>query len=159
MKKIITYGTFDLLHYGHINLLRRAKAMGDYLIVGLSTDEFNWGSKGKKCYFSYEQRKQLLEAIRYVDLVIPERSWGQKPSDISEYHVDTFVIGDDWKGKFDFLKEQCEVAYLPRTPEISTSRIKSDLDGAHPQDAASRRAVAAEHMRDVVVGRVEESAR
>jgi glycerol-3-phosphate cytidylyltransferase len=121
MKRVITYGTFDLLHYGHINLLRRARQMGDYLIVGLSTDEFNWNEKQKKCYFSYEKRKQLLEAIRYVDLVIPEENWEQKRTDVKEYHVDTFVMGDDWKGKFDFLKEEgCEVVYLPRTPEISS---------------------------------------
>lgn len=128
MKKVITYGTFDLLHYGHINLLRRAKEFGDYLIVALSTDEFNWYFKQKKCYFSYQERKQLLEAIRYVDLVIPEENWEQKITDIREYHVDTFVMGDDWKGKFDFLKEYCEVIYLPRTPEISTTKIKNDLN-------------------------------
>ena len=129
MKRIITYGTFDLLHYGHINLLRRAKALGDYLIVALSTDEFNWREKQKKCYFGYEKRKALLEAVRYVDLVIPEESWGQKASDVREYHVDTFVIGDDWRGKFDFLGDLCEVVYLERTPEISTTRIKSDIGG------------------------------
>ena len=128
MKRVITYGTFDLLHYGHINLLRRAKALGDYLIVVLSTDEFNWNQKQKKCYFTYEVRKQLLEAIRYVDLVIPEENWEQKISDVNEYHVDTFVMGDDWKGKFDFLKPYCEVVYLPRTPEISTTQIKNDLN-------------------------------
>lgn len=127
MKKIITYGTFDLLHYGHINLLKRAKALGDYLIVALSTDEFNWNSKAKKCYFSYEVRKQLLEAIRYVDLVIPEENWEQKINDIKEFRIDTFVMGDDWKGKLDFLKPYCDVVYLPRTPEISTSQIKEDL--------------------------------
>ena len=127
MKRVITYGTFDLLHYGHINLLRRAKALGDYLIVVLSTDEFNWNEKHKKCYFSYEIRKQLLEAIRYVDLVIPEENWDQKVTDVQEYHVDTFVMGDDWAGKFDFLKPYCEVVYLPRTPEISTTQIKKDL--------------------------------
>lgn len=127
MKKIITYGTFDLLHYGHINLLKRAKALGDYLIVALSTDEFNWNSKAKKCYFSYEVRKQLLEAIRYVDLVIPEENWEQKINDIKEFRIDTFVMGDDWKGKFDFLKPYCDVVCLPRTPEISTSQIKEDL--------------------------------
>lgn len=129
MKKVITYGTFDLLHYGHINLLRRAKALGDYLIVALSTDEFNWNMKGKKCYFSYEQRKQLLEAVRYVDLVIPENSWEQKISDVHEFKVDTFVIGDDWQGKFDFLQDHCQVVYLPRTPEISTTQIKQQLGG------------------------------
>lgn len=127
MKKVITYGTFDLLHYGHVNLLRRAKELGDYLIVALSTDEFNWNEKQKKCYFSYEERKKLLEAIRYVDLVIPENSWEQKVSDVQEFKVDTFVIGDDWTGKFDFLKEYCEVVYMPRTPEISTTQIKADL--------------------------------
>lgn len=127
MRRVITYGTFDLLHYGHINLLRRAKEFGDYLIVALSTDEFNWNEKRKKCYFSYEQRKQLLEAIRYVDLVIPETCWEQKSSDVKEYHIDTFVMGDDWTGKFDFLKPDCEVIYLPRTPEISTTQIKCDL--------------------------------
>ena len=127
MKKVITYGTFDLLHYGHINLLRRAKEQGDYLIVALSTDEFNWNQKRKKCYFSYEQRKQLLEAIRYVDLVIPEENWEQKISDVKEFRVDTFVMGDDWAGKFDFLKDYCDVIYLPRTPEISTTQIKQEL--------------------------------
>lgn len=128
MKRVITYGTFDLLHYGHINLLRRAKALGDYLIVVISTDEFNWNQKRKKCYFTYEQRKALVETLRYVDLVIPEESWDQKRRDMHEYHVDTFVMGDDWKGKFDFLKEEgVEVVYLPRTPEISTSQIKKDL--------------------------------
>ena len=127
MRKIITYGTFDLLHYGHINLLKRAKEYGDYLIVALSTDEFNWNSKQKKCYFSYEDRKKMLEAIRYVDLVIPEENWEQKISDVKEFRVDTFVMGNDWEGKFDFLKEHCEVVYLERTPEISTTQIKKDL--------------------------------
>jgi len=127
MKKVITYGTFDLLHYGHINLLRRAKEQGDYLIVALSTDEFNWNQKQKKCYFTYEQRKKLLEAIRYVDLVIPEENWAQKVSDVQEFRIDTFVMGDDWAGKFDFLKEYCEVVYLSRTPEISTTQIKQEL--------------------------------
>ena len=127
MKKIITYGTFDLLHYGHINLLQRAKTLGDYLIVALSTDKFNSEMKGKVTYFSYEERKRLLEAIRYVDLVIPEENWEQKVNDVKEYKVDIFVMGDDWKGKFDFLKEYCEVVYLERTPEISTTKIKKDL--------------------------------
>ena len=128
MKRVITYGTFDLLHYGHINLLRRAKALGDYLIVALSTDEFNLNSKNKICYFDFEKRKKLLEAIRYVDLVIPEENWEQKMTDVDLYKVDTFVMGDDWEGKFDFLKEKCEVVYLPRTQEISTTKIKSDLN-------------------------------
>lgn len=126
MRRVITYGTFDLLHYGHIRLLQRCKAQGDYLVVALSTDEFNAG-KGKKSYFSYEDRKNMLEAIRYVDLVIPEDNWEQKTTDVEKYHIDAFVMGDDWEGKFDFLKEQCEVIYLPRTPEISTTQIKNDL--------------------------------
>ena len=108
MKRVITYGTFDLLHYGHINLLRRAKELGDYLIVCLSTDEFNWNQKQKKCYFTYEQRKALLEAIRYVDLVIPEENWEQKKTDVHEYHIDTFVIGDDWKGAFKECKKKLD---------------------------------------------------
>ncbi len=128
MKKVITYGTFDLLHYGHINLLRRAKELGDYLIVAISTDEFNSIEKRKKCYFNYEQRKAIVEAIKYVDQVIPECSWEQKKTDVAKYGVDVFVIGDDWKGKFDFLKEQgVEVVYLERTPEISTTQIKDKL--------------------------------
>ncbi len=128
MKRVITYGTFDLLHYGHINLLKRARLQGDYLIVALSTDEFNLHDKNKKCYFSFEKRKTLLEAIRYVDLVIPENNWEQKRTDIEFYHIDEFVIGDDWFGKFDFLRTSCEVVYLPRTPEISTTKIKSDIN-------------------------------
>lgn len=130
MKRVITYGTFDLLHYGHINLLKRAKEQGDYLVVALSTDEFNWSKKQKKCYFSFEKRKQLLEAIRYVDLVIPENAWEQKVTDISLYQIDTFVMGDDWAGKFDFIEEEtdAQVVYLPRTPEISTTQIKKDLE-------------------------------
>ena len=126
MKRVITYGTFDLIHYGHINLLERARRLGDYLIVGLSTNEFN-AIKNKKCYFSYEERKRLLEEIRYVDLVIPEEAWEQKASDIKLYQIDTFVIGDDWEGKFDELKSLCEVVYLNRTPEVSTTKIKSEL--------------------------------
>lgn len=128
MKRVITYGTFNLLHYGHIELLERAKELGDYLIVALSTDEFNWHHKQKKAYFPYEKRRKLLEVMRYVDLVIPEDNWDQKTTDIKDYQVDTFVMGDDWKGKFDYLDEAAEVVYLPRTPEISTSKIKEDLN-------------------------------
>ena len=128
MRRVITYGTFDLLHYGHINLLRRAKALGDYLIIALSTDEFNIAGKSKKCYFPYEQRKTLLESIRYVDLVIPETCWEQKTADIKNFVVDIFTMGDDWAGRFDFLEEAgCSVVYLPRTPEISTTQIKQDI--------------------------------
>lgn len=127
MKRVITYGTFDLLHYGHINLLEKAKKQGDYLVVALSTDEFNLAKKNKQCFFSFQERKKLLEAIRYVDLVIEEKTWEQKIQDIKDYHIDTFVMGDDWKGKFDFLKEYCEVLYFPRTLEISTTYIKEKL--------------------------------
>ncbi len=126
MKKIITYGTFDLLHVGHINILRRAKEMGDYLVVGLSTDEFN-KEKNKKAYHSYENRKLVLESIEFVDEVIPEENWEQKIKDIKEHDIDVFVMGDDWEGHFDFLKEHCQVVYLPRTIGISTSQIKKDL--------------------------------
>jgi len=126
MKKVITYGTFDLLHTGHINILRRAKEYGDYLIVAISSDEFN-ALKGKKAYYSFEQRKLILEAIRYVDEVIPEHTWEQKKEDVKNYGVDVFVMGDDWEGKFDFLNDQCEVVYLPRTVGISTTKIKQDL--------------------------------
>jgi glycerol-3-phosphate cytidylyltransferase len=126
MKKVLTYGTYDLLHWGHINLLKRASELGDYLIVGVSTDEFN-KIKNKKSYHSYEDRKLILEAIRYVDKVIPEDNWEQKIEDIKKYGIDTFVMGDDWKGKFDYLSDYCEVVYLPRTIGISTSKIKKDL--------------------------------
>ncbi|UQS86411.1 glycerol-3-phosphate cytidylyltransferase [Nicoliella spurrieriana] len=126
MKKVITYGTFDLLHKGHVRLLKRARELGDYLMVGLSSDEFN-AEKGKKAYTSFEDRKYVLEAIRYVDKVVPESGWDQKIKDVQENDIDVFVMGDDWKGKFDFLKEYCEVVYLPRTEGISTSKIKKDL--------------------------------
>lgn len=126
MKKVITYGTYDLLHVGHINLLRRARELGDYLIVVVSSDEFN-AIKGKKSYYSFEDRKKILEAIRYVDEVLPEYTWEQKVDDVVNNQVDVFVMGDDWTGKFDFLKEYCEVVYLPRTEGISTTKIKQDL--------------------------------
>lgn len=126
MKKVITYGTFDLLHTGHINLLRRAKEYGDYLIVAISSDAFN-EMKNKTAYYSFEQRKVILEAIRYVDKVIPENTWEQKVDDIQKYDIDVFVMGDDWKGKFDYLSEYCEVVYLPRTVGISTTKIKNDF--------------------------------
>jgi glycerol-3-phosphate cytidylyltransferase len=126
MKKVITYGTYDLIHVGHINLLKRAKAFGDYLIVAISSDEFN-AIKGKKAHFSFEDRKTILESIKYVDEVIVENTWEQKIEDIKKYNIDVFVMGDDWKGKFDYLKEYCEVVYLPRTKGISTTKIKEDL--------------------------------
>lgn len=128
MKRILTYGTFDLLHYGHIEILRRAKELGDYLIVAVSTDNFN-KLKGKKAYYDYETRKKMIEAIKYVDLVIPEENWEQKIDDIKKYNIDIVVMGEDWKDsdKFDYLKEYCEVIFLERTKGISTTKIKGDL--------------------------------
>ena len=126
MKKVITYGTYDMLHIGHINLLKRAKALGDYLIVALSTDEFN-RVKNKECFLPYEQRKVVLEATKYVDKVIPEKNWEQKVNDIKKYNIDVFVIGNDWEGKFDFLKKYCKVIYLERTPIVSTTLLKKKI--------------------------------
>lgn len=126
MRKIITYGTFDLLHWGHINLLKRAKNLGDYLIVAVSTDEFN-ALKHKQSFHNYENRKLILEAIRYVDEVIPENNWEQKVSDVQNHDIAVFVMGNDWEGQFDFLKEYCEVVYLDRTVGISTTQIKNEL--------------------------------
>ena len=126
MKRVLTYGTFDVLHYGHVNLLKRAKSLGDYLIVGLSSDEFN-KIKNKKSFYTYEQRKIILEACRYVDLVIPEDNWEQKVEDVKKYNADVFVMGDDWTGKFDFLKDYCDVVYLPRTPDVCSTNTKQYL--------------------------------
>lgn len=128
MIRVLTYGTFDLLHYGHIRLLKRAKALGDYLIVALSTDEFN-ALKGKKAFHDYQTRKIMLEAVRYVDLVIPEESWDQKVNDIKEYKVDICVMGDDWSrsSKFDYLKDYCKLEFLERTDGVSTTKIKEEL--------------------------------
>jgi glycerol-3-phosphate cytidylyltransferase len=129
LKRILTYGTFDLLHYGHVRLLQRAAALGDYLVVALSTDEFN-REKGKKSYYDYETRREMLEAIRYVDLVIPEYSWEQKINDIREYHIDTVVMGGDWAGsdRFEYLRDYCELVFLDRTPGISTTQVKQNLN-------------------------------
>lgn len=127
MRTILTYGTFDLLHIGHINLLKRARNLGDKLIVALSTDEFNWVEKQKTCTNSYEDRKVILESLRFVDMVIPEECWEQKNTDVEKYDVDVFVIGDDWEGHFDFLKDKCEVVYLPRTANVSTTEIKNQI--------------------------------
>ena len=126
MKRVITYGTFDTLHYGHIRLLRRARALGDYLIVALSTDEFN-ALKDKAAFHSWEERKAHLEALRYVDLVIPEETWEQKRDDVLLYRVDVFTMGDDWQGKFDFLSDICEVHYLSRTEGISSTMIRDGM--------------------------------
>jgi len=126
MIKVITYGTFDLFHFGHLRLLQRAKALGDYLIVAVSTDEFNT-LKTKKCTYPYTERASIVKAIKYVDEVIPEKNWEQKIFDIKKHNVDVFVMGSDWKGKFDFLKDYCQVVYLNRTPNISSSYIKSSI--------------------------------
>ena len=126
VKKVLTYGTFDLFHYGHLRILKRAKSLGDYLIVAVSTDEFNL-LKGKKCTYSYEHRAAIVEAIQYVDEVIPEHNWEQKIDDIKNNDINIFVMGNDWVGKFDELKEHCEVVYLDRTENISTTQIKDEL--------------------------------
>jgi len=124
MVKVITYGTFDTFHYGHLELLRRAKQMGDYLIVGLSTDEFN-ELKGKSSKFSYSKRKEWLESIKCVDEIIEENSWEQKETDIKSKGVSLFVIGDDWRGKFDNLP--CQVKYIERTDGVSSTKMKNIL--------------------------------
>lgn len=128
MRRVLTYGTFDLLHYGHIRLLKRAKALGDYLVVALSTDEFN-KIKEKEVYYNYEIRKEMLDSLKYVDLIIPEENWEQKVDDIKKYDIDVVVMGSDWEGseRFEYLREYCEVIYLDRTPDISTSQIKNDF--------------------------------
>ena len=126
-KTVLTYGTFDLLHYDHLQILRRASLLGDKLIVGVSTDKFN-EIKRKTCVFPYQKRKELLDLLDYVDKVIPENNWDQKVTDIQGNNIDIFVMGDDWEGKFDELKVFCEVIYLPRTKGISSSKLKSILD-------------------------------
>ncbi len=125
-KIVITYGTFDMFHIGHLRLLKRLKEMGDELIVAVSTDEFN-EAKGKKTLIPYDQRVELLSSIEYVDRVIPEKSWEQKIEDVKKYEADIFAIGNDWEGEFDFLKEYCEVKYLERTQDISTTQLKKSL--------------------------------
>ena len=137
MIKVITYGTFDLIHRGHINILMRARALGDHLTVALSTDEFNQ-VKDKTCYYTYEERKFILESIRFVDSVIPEKAWEQKEDDILSHNISIFVMGDDWSGKFDYLDKICGVIYLSRTAGISTTKVKNDLRARSPQQLATR---------------------
>jgi glycerol-3-phosphate cytidylyltransferase len=127
MKKvIITYGTFDLFHVGHLKLLNRLRDMGDYLIAGVSTDEFNMG-KGKKSLIKFQDRFDIVSNLKSVDLAIPESSWEQKINDIKKYNVSVFAMGSDWEGKFDHLKEYCEVVYLDRTDGISSTEIRNSL--------------------------------
>ena len=126
-RTVITYGTYDLLHIGHIKMLKRCRALGSRLIVALSTDEFNLKMKDKVCIQTYAERREIIESLRYVDLVIPEESWEQKAEDVKKYGVRVFAIGDDWTGKFDFLKDLCEVVYLPRTEGISTTMRKRHI--------------------------------
>jgi glycerol-3-phosphate cytidylyltransferase len=135
MKNVLTYGTFDLYHVGHVRLLQRARSFGDRLFVGLSTEAFNQ-IKGKKSVFTYEERKEILESVRYVDFVFPESTWEQKIDDIKGFKIDVFVIGEDWQGEFDFLKTFCEVVYLPRTGGVSTTLIKESRNRA-PSDPAT----------------------
>ena len=139
MKRVLTYGTFDLLHYGHIRLLKRAKELGDYLVVAVSTDEFN-NIKHKKAYHDYETRKKMLEAVRYVDLVIPENNWEQKRDDVKRYEIDVVVMGKDWEGNenFECLRDLCEVVYLDRTEGISTTKIKKDLGLQKPENGINQ---------------------
>lgn len=126
MKKVITYGTFDLFHFGHLELLRRAKELGDFLVVAISTDEFNI-KKGKECIYPFEHRIKIVEAIQYVDKVIPEENWEQKRKDILSNKIQIFTIGDDWKGEFDELRDICDIIYIDRTKGISTSNLKENL--------------------------------
>ena len=126
-KIVLTYGTFDMFHIGHLNLLNRLKRLGDKLIVAVSTDEFN-SIKGKKTLIPFEQRALIVQNIKCVDMVISEENWEQKIYDIKKYNVDIFAMGDDWQGKFDFLKDYCEVIYLPRTQNISTTELKKELN-------------------------------
>ncbi len=125
-KRVLTYGTFDLFHYGHLQILKRAASLGDYLMVGVSTDEFNH-VKGKNCYYPFTHRAAIVQSITGVNQVIPEKDWNQKIKDIQQYNIDVLVMGDDWKGHFDEFKQYCDVIYLPRTKGISTHMIKQEL--------------------------------
>jgi len=130
---VLTYGTFDMFHIGHLNMLKRAKSMGERLYVGVSTDEFN-RLKGKKTLIPFEERKEIVSSIKYVDVVFAEETWDQKIEDIKRYHIDVFVMGEDWKGKFDYLNEYCKVVYLPRTEGISTTNLKENLKAFYNLD-------------------------
>lgn len=125
-KRAITYGTYDLFHIGHLRLLKRIADMADELYVAVSSDEFN-ALKGKKCIVPFENRKEIVEALRMVTKVIREDNWEQKKDDVQKYNCDLFVMGSDWTGKFDFLKDYCDVVYLPRTEGVSTTEIKQEV--------------------------------
>ena len=125
-KVVLTYGTFDMFHIGHLKLLKRLKSLGDELIVAVSTDEFN-NEKGKKTLIPFDQRAEIVKSIKYVDHVIAEKSWKQKEDDIKSFQVDIFAMGDDWEGEFDHLETLCQVIYLPRTKSISTTALKKSL--------------------------------
>lgn len=127
---VLTYGTFDLFHKGHLRLIQRAKKLGDKLIIGLSTDDFN-REKGKNSYFNFSERKQILSSLEEVNLIIPENSWDQKSQDIFNYKIDILVMGSDWEGKFDYLKPYCSVIYLPRTEAVCTTSIKEEINSAN----------------------------
>lgn len=148
MSKIITYGTFDLFHLGHVKLLKRLRTLGDSLVVGLSTDEFNQ-VKGKSIIFPYEHRKEILEACRFVDKVFPEENWAQKRSDIIREGASIFAIGDDWSGKFDELSDICEVIYLPRTRNVSTTQLK-DVLRALKNDERQQLINVSQHLHDLI---------
>ena len=126
MIKVYTCGTFDTFHIGHVNILRRCRAHGDYLLVGVSTDEFN-AMKGKKALYPFKHRLEIVRSLRFVDEARAENSWEEKRIIIQEHKIDKFIISDDWAGKFDGLKDLCEVIYLPRTPDISSSSIRDSL--------------------------------
>lgn len=126
MKTVLTYGTFDLFHIGHLNLLKRARELGDKLVVAVSTDEFN-ATKGKTTLMPFEHRVELVRSVRFVDEVIAESNWEQKINDVQRHKVDVFVMGSDWQGKFDFLKPYCEVVYLPRTDNVSSTELKKAI--------------------------------
>ena len=154
MTTVLTYGTFDLFHVGHLNLLNRLAALGDRLIVGVSTDEFN-ATKGKSTVVPYQDRAAIVQGIKGVDLVIPESAWDQKPRDIQEFSVDVFAMGNDWEGKFDELKNLCEVVYLPRTQGVSSTEMKTLLNILDPEhldqlhEALTSMSKVLEHYRDL----------
>lgn len=140
LRTVLTYGTFDLLHAGHLNLLRRARGLGDRLVVGISTNEFN-ASKGKKTIIDFEDRLEIVRSIRFVDGVFPEICWDQKIDDVRRFNASTFVMGDDWEGKFDFLKEVCEVVYLPRTLGVSSTWLRSEVSKRERQIQDARKSL------------------